>query len=61
VRGNVVSICEYPAYTRPAKDQMTDSDPDGLGCARGVRAALFLELSAVLVAYGIWQLWHVLR
>jgi hypothetical protein len=40
---------------------MTDSDPDGLGCVRGVRSALFFELGAAIVAYGIWHLWHVLR
>jgi hypothetical protein len=60
VPGSVVSICESPAFARPAKDPMTESDPDGLGCARGVRAALIFELGAAVLAYGAWQLWHVL-
>jgi hypothetical protein len=61
VPGAVVSICESPAFSRPAKDPLTDSDPDGLGCARGVRAAFILELGAAILAYGAWQLWHLVR
>jgi hypothetical protein len=57
----VVSISESPAFSRPAKDPLTDSDPDGLGCARGVRAAFFFELGAAILAYGAWQLWHLVR
>jgi hypothetical protein len=61
VSGSVVSICESPAFARPAKDPLTDSDPDGLGCARGVRAAFIFELGAAVLAYGAWQLWHLVR
>jgi hypothetical protein len=60
VPGSVVSICESPAFSKPVKDQLTDPDPDGLGCARGVRSAILFELGAALLAYGAWHLWHLL-
>jgi hypothetical protein len=61
VPGSVVSICESPAFTRPAKDPLTESDPDGLGCARGVRSAFLFEFAAALLVYGVWHLWHFVR
>ena len=59
--GSVVSICESAAFVRPSRDPLTDSDSDGLGCARGISAAFLLELGAALLAYGAWQIWHILR
>ena len=61
VSGNVISICESSVFAEPARDPMTDSDSDGLGCARGLRAAFLLEIGAVLFAYGAWHLWHIVR
>lgn len=61
VPGSVVSICESPAFSKPAKDPLTDSDPDGLGCMRGVRSAFIFEMGAALLVYGVWQLWHIVR
>jgi len=61
VPGSVVSICDSPAFARPAKDPLTDSDPDGLGCMRGVRSAFIFEMGAALLVYVVWQLWHIVR
>jgi|HubBroStandDraft_1064217.scaffolds.fasta_scaffold722036_1 hypothetical protein len=33
----------------------------GGNCMRGVLVALALEAGAALGAFGIWQLWHLLR
>ena len=61
VPGSVVSISESPAFTLPAKDPLTQSDPDGLGCVRGVRSAFLFEFGAAILVYGLWHLWHILR
>jgi hypothetical protein len=55
--GTVVSICDSPSY----KDALEPlpSNRDGLGCARGIRAAFILEGGMALFLYGVWQLWHL--
>ena len=60
VPGSVVSICDSPAFSR-AEEEGVDSNPDGLGCARGLRSAFLFEAGMVLMAYGIWHLWHLAR
>ena len=37
--GNVVSICESPAFSRVIEPDSTEPVRDGLGCARAIRAA----------------------
>jgi len=59
-RGVVVSICESPAFSAAA-DKSPEPDHDGLGCARGLRAAFVLEGGMLLLSYAIWHLWHVAR
>ena len=61
VHGSVVSICESPAFSRPSADELADSNPDGLGCARGIRSAFMLEAGVAILAYGIWHLWHLVH
>ena len=61
IPGNVVSICASPAFAGPARDPLTDSDRDGLGCIRGLRSALIAEFAAAVLFYGAWHLWHILR
>ena len=61
VPGSVVSICESPAFSRREIDETQDSNPDGLGCARGIRSAFLLEAGLALLTYGIWHLWHIAR
>jgi hypothetical protein len=57
VSGSVVSICDSPEYDRTANDEVVN--PDGLGCARGLRSAFILEIGMALAAYGIWHLFHL--
>jgi hypothetical protein len=61
IPGNVVSICASPAFAAPAKDPLTESDFDGLGCFRGLRSALIAEFAAAVLLYGAWHLWHMIR
>jgi len=61
IPGNVVSIAASPAFVGRAKDTLTDSDPDGLSCIRGLRSALILEFATAVLLYGAWHLWHILR
>lgn len=61
VRGSVVSIEDASDFSRTAEDQRGESDPDGLGCARGLRSAFLLEAGMVVLAYVIWHLWHLAR
>jgi hypothetical protein len=56
----VVSICDSPAYIETLESR-SKSDADGLGCARGIRAAFLLEGGAALVLYGIWHFWHLIH
>lgn len=59
--GSVVSICDSPSYEKAEELEPLRSDRDGLGCARGIRAAFVLEGGMALLVYGIWQLWHLAR
>jgi len=59
--GIVVSICDSPAFLRPILEESDDSDPDGLGCARGLRSAFLLETFMFVIIYAIWHLWHLAR
>ncbi|HEY2469370.1 MAG TPA: hypothetical protein VGI45_16235 [Terracidiphilus sp.] len=54
----VISICDSPAWVGPVENR-NQSEGDGLGCARGVRAAFMLEGGMALLLYGIWHLWHL--
>jgi hypothetical protein len=35
-----------------------ETNRDGLGGARGLRSAFLFEGGMILLAYGIWHLWH---
>ena len=59
--GNVISISDSPAFSRTSEQEMVESDRDGLGCARGVRAAFLLEAGMFVLAYGVWHLWQLVR
>lgn len=56
----VISIADSPNFVR-AVENPQKSDADGLACVRGFRAAFLLEGSLVLLAYGIWHVWHLLH
>ena len=58
---SVVSICDSPAFSRKVKEEMQHANRDGLGCARGLRAAFVLEGGMGLLIYGIWHLLHLAR
>jgi hypothetical protein len=58
--GNVVSITESPAFF-PTPEDVREAVGDGLGCARGLRAAFLLEGGMGLLVSGIWLLWHLAR
>ncbi len=61
VPGNVVSICDSPVFSKAEDEGVVDSNPDGLGCLRGLRSAFLFEAGMVLLGYGIWHLWHLVR
>jgi hypothetical protein len=42
----------------PEMDDLLDSTPSGLGCLRGVQAAVLIEAAGALLIYGIWALLH---
>lgn len=59
--GSVVSICVSPAFEEAIEAPVPASKNDGLGCARGMRAAFLLEGALALFSYGIWHFWHLAR
>ena len=64
VPGNVVSICDSPAFSKSnedVEDVKIEANKDGLDCARGLRWAFILEAGMVVFGYGIWHLWHMVR
>jgi hypothetical protein len=61
VPGSVVPIADSQTLSRTVDRESEDSDPDGLGCARGLRSAFLLQGAMMVVAYGIWHLWHLAR
>jgi hypothetical protein len=59
---NVVSICDSPIFSRNHLPEITEPNPDGLNCARGLRTAFLFEAGLLLFAYGVWQLIvHLIR
>jgi len=58
---SVVSICDSPLFSHAAYEELQETSRDGLGAARGFRAALFIEGGMGLLVYGIWQLAHLVR
>ena len=61
VHGSVISICDSPAFEREIDVPVSTSKSDGLGCARGMRAAFLLEGAMALFFYGAWHFWHLAR
>ena len=59
VPGTVVSISDSPTFSRTAEEEQVESNPDGLGCARGIHSAFLIAAGIVLLAYGIRYLWHL--
>ena len=59
IQANVISIDNSPAFPRRADLESSETNRDGLNCARGIRAAFILEGGLGLLAYGIWHLIHV--
>ena len=58
---NVVSICDSPIFSRNHLPEITEPNPDGLGCARGLRTAFLFEAGMIVLAYGVWHFWHLAR
>ncbi len=58
---NVVSICDSPIFSRNTLTERPEPNPDGLGCARGLRSAFLFEIGMILLAYGIWHFLHLAR
>jgi hypothetical protein len=55
---SVVSIGDSPSFSRTFEDE-SETDPDGLGCMRGLCSAFLFEFGTLLLGYGIWHLWHL--
>ncbi|MBS1805305.1 MAG: hypothetical protein JST28_18240 [Acidobacteria bacterium] len=58
--GKVVSICDSPAFSRVIEHDAAEPVRDGLGCARAIRAAFFLEGSMGAAVYALWHFRHAL-
>jgi len=58
---NVVSICDSPFFARNTVTERPEPNPDGLGCARGLRSAFLFEIGMILLAYGVWHIFHLAR
>ncbi len=58
---NVVSICDSPFFSKNTLTEQADPNPDGLGCARGIRSAFLFEAGMILLACGIWHFFHLAR
>lgn len=58
---NVVSICDSPFFSRNTLIERPEPNPDGLGCARGLRSAFLFEIGVILLAYGVWHIFHLAR
>jgi hypothetical protein len=58
---NVVSICESPVFSKKTTSESSESNYDGLGCARGLRTAFLFEAGMIVLAYGVWHFWHLAR
>jgi hypothetical protein len=61
IPGNVVSICDSPAFLNTFDDERVEGNRDGLGFARGLRVAFLLEAGAIVLVYGLWHLWHLVQ
>ena len=61
VSDNVVSICDSPFFSKDALSERPEPNPDGLGCARGLRTAFLFEAGMMMLAYGIWHFFHLAR
>ena len=58
--GNVISICDSPAFSRAIEPESDEPVRDGLGCARAIRAAFVLEGGMGLAVYALWHFRHVI-
>ena len=58
VTRNVISICDSPAFSSVTETESAEPTPDGLGCARAIRAAFVLEGGFGLAIYAIWHFRH---
>ena len=61
---SVVSIGDSSDFSRAVESravevESTDTNPDGLGLARGIRSAVVIQGCMFLMGYGIWHLWHL--
>jgi len=61
ITGNVVAISKSAAFSRQPEIDPSETNSDGLNCARGIRAAFILEGGLALLAYGVWHLIHIVR
>jgi len=59
-KGNLVSICDSPAFARVIPAESDEPVRDGLGCARAIRAAFVLEGGMGLAMYAIWHFRHMI-
>lgn len=54
----IISISDSTAWQHKMG---AERNSDGLGCLRGVRAALLLEIGTALLAFSIWHWMHLLH
>jgi hypothetical protein len=54
------SICES-ADLDAELGELFDSNSNGLGCIRGVQAAIAIEAGAAVLIFAVWLLAHMLR
>lgn len=61
VPASVIPISRSSEFGKLSANDLRDSNPDGLGCARGIRTAFLLEAGIAVIAYSVWHLWHVVH
>jgi hypothetical protein len=55
---DIVSIVDYPGFSRVVRIDPHELRREGLACARGVGAALLLEAGIAVLGCAVWLLWH---
>ena len=56
----VVSISDSPAYVHVTEPASIEPVRDGLGCARAIRVAFFVEGGLGVVLYAFWHFRHAI-
>jgi len=51
----------FPDFLANNSTERPEPNPDGLGCARGLRTAFLFEGGMIALAYSVWYICHLVR